>query len=59
MKFVCERYPNLKVWDGSKVIAEFVDGIFETNDELVIEVLKKIPEVQVQEVQQTKSSKGK
>lgn len=54
MKFLCERYPFLKVWDGTKIIAEFKEGIFETEDGAVIEILKRIPEVKVEESSKTK-----
>lgn len=56
MKFLCERYPFLKVWDGSKVVAEFKDGIFETDDATVIELLKRISEVKVEEKAEMKET---
>lgn len=58
MRFVCDRYPSLKVWDGAKIVAEFADGAFETGETVVIELLKRIPEVRAIE-KATGEKKGK
>lgn len=46
MKFNCETYPALVVWDpaANKAAAEFKDGLLETEDENVIALVKKISE---------------
>ncbi len=55
MKFTCERYPSLTVVGNDRIVAQFENGEFETDDNKVIETLKNIPEV----TQVPPSRKGK
>lgn len=48
MKFVSRRYPRLIVWSSRhhSVVARFVDGEFETDDQDAVEVLSHIDGVE-------------
>ena len=49
MNFICSKYPNVKVYTGSKMI-EFKGGKYSTDEEDVIKVLESVPYIEKEEV---------
>ena len=45
MKFKCDRYPKLIVHGTDNIVAQFENGVFETDDKEVIDIIKRVPEV--------------
>lgn len=45
MKCVCKKFPKLGFYNDDGQLKEFHKGVYHTNDDAEIELLKKIPEV--------------